>query len=418
MTRDERISIQLKRDAFTSKLRHHERFRDTFLAFHLDTASRDPSRIPFRYILHMHDHVAMIFLYIRQWLAILHVLRTVFGIHHPWMTLDHLFVTKTKHLHDVHMLVLSDDLQIALECPYGYHVFLAGFEDAWFDDRPSPFRCPHPARPWNPIREVAQCLLPKKRRWQRCVRHLDKRTPTLPLADAYPDILGRILPLVSTPRIPGRHHDIRPLHDPCSYDAQTIQHEIRRVFHMFHEEYVKLETMFVRQANLERLLEDWIDQLIAFKHDFFQTPEQTLSILRKVLYQYMVDHKYTHISFKQFDVSRMVVALYTWSQWYERYLQLIVHATFDDENLHEESVRMMACLQLFFERDPLPESLLLEDKTNVTVHFYDFSSHDHHHHHHTSQRVPLSRLLQEFSDVHPMLRSSAMYRTLFPASEK
>lgn len=350
------------------------------------------------------------------------------------MTLDHLYLTKTAHVNDVYCFVLSNETQLHMHCGLGYHIFLAGFEEAWFEDQSTPFRCSHleQGMVWNPVVRIFKDVVaylsnPRtQKRWLRLCQHLSSPTPTMPLLATHGTLLTRILPLVNTPYLPSQDRMPTPLHDPSMYDMATIQQEIQRMFDVFYKEYTALSGMFLRPGNLERMLEDWIDYLVAFKKEFFANPEQTMGMLRKVLYQYMIEHKYTHISFKSFDVSRMVIGLYTWSEWYERYLQLIVHATFDPSTLHEETLRTMACLELFFDRDMLQQPSLVvrhPQRACINVHFFSIQIPDTNTTtlpktkkvsrsgsttYHTLE-VPYLALYETLAPIHPMLRSSVIY---------
>ena len=430
MEHDDLISLRLKRETWTSKFRAHPRFEKTFLGFDTSLTHNDPSKIPFKHVLHMHDHTNLVCDYFHQWLVLMHILRSVFGVHHPWMTMDNLFITKTKHRHDVHVFVLSDDTQLSMHCPHGYHIYLSGFEEAWFADRTTPFRCANVLgkQSWNPIMNVVESLTPSllrpsgmsartRKRWKRFCGHVRPFATDIPLASSHSAILRCILPLVNTPYLQCSRF-VPTLHDPHQYEPSVIHTQLERMFGIFHQEYQKLSSMFLRQENLERMLRHWTEHLIAFKQDFLKDPEPTLAILRKVLYQYMIDHKYTHISVKSFDLSRMIVALYTWSQWYERYLQLASVQVFDPHMLQEETVRMMACMELFFCHDPLPvpSSDQSQPHSTITVHFHHLSpiAYEEHGNAYARTSTTWTEMVEKFADIHPMLRTPYIYQHMHP----
>jgi hypothetical protein len=148
------------------------------------------------------------------------------------------------------------------------------------------------------------------------------------------------------------------------------------------KEYKNLEKQFSNIEKSRFVLYDWIDILCSYKRDFFIDPDTTLTILRKVLYQYLVDHSMSYISFKTIDITKFIVSLYLWSQWYERYLEK--NPFWNQSN--RDLITIIGCIDVYFKKANHHQPKL--------VHVYDFISKSYH----------LKPCPMGIDKIHPLLR--------------
>jgi hypothetical protein len=364
----------------------YEPFFQEFVAFH---STDCVDKIPFQNLFHMHHTSQLVSHYIRQLLVIMFVLSRVFGIHHNHLSMKNLFIQKTE-FHKTFLLVIDKHQQYMISCPFGYHIFIAGFEDAVFE---------HVSHPLV-LRTIPQRLSPYQLICKPILHHSDvgdnlkklcnkirnhKYTKIRLEGTEDEDYLLRLLPLVHVNRI----------HQNTS-DVNTVRKEIRKMYKIFRKESDLLSSKFAREALFLQLLEDWVDILSLYKQDFFDNPDMTMSVIRKVLYQYMIDHKYNHISFKSFDLSRMIVSVYLWCEWYEK---LFAHIRLYRIDYRPEKT-WIGCLDTIIEEDNfqgLQSGIVLFDlclKENKIVESVD------------------EEVNERLCKTHPMLRAEYLYNSI------
>lgn len=363
-------------------------FFHEFLCF--DGRRPQTDKIPFRYVCNMHDASELIFHYLRQFMVIMLILGRVFGIEHPRLTIDNLYLKKTDHDHTF-LFVVDKTMQFMMPCTHGYHIFISGFEECLFRRERHPLYLQVIPKRWSPYADVCKHILrtmndiipqPFK---NLCKKMLSTTRVKLECTDDK-EILLRILPLV---------HINSPNETTSPTSEKVVRKEIRKMFGIFQKEAEIMASKFTRRMHFYQLLEDWVDILSVYKDDFFHDPDTTVGVLRKVLYQYMIDHRFSHISFKTFDLSRMLVSLFLWSQWYEK---LLVHLSILRDN-DREDIQWIGCLETVLEKDSFT-------KVRGDLHVMDMFRR-------TSQRIPVDDNVNErLFRTHPMLRASYLYHTL------
>lgn len=361
----------------------YEPFFQEFVAFH-STDCQD--KIPFQTLFHMHHTSQLVSHYIRQLLVIMFVLSRVFGIHHNHLSIKNLFIQKTE-FDKTFLLVIDKDKQYMISCPYGYHIFITGFEDAVFENVVHPLVLRTIPRRLSPYRQICKSLMHRhdvddnlKKLCSKIINHKYSKIQWEGTDDE--EYLLRLLPLVHFNRV-----------KQTASDVKTIRKEVRKMYSIFRKECDLLSSKFGRMSLFFQLLEDWVDILSLYKQDFFENPDMTISVLRKVLYQYMIDHKYNHISFKLFDLSRMIVGLYLWCEWYEKLLAHVLLYRVD----YLPEMTWIGCLDTIIEEDTfngLQSGVVLFDfclKENKIVENVDDD---------VSERL---------CKTHPMLRAESLY---------
>lgn len=324
---------------------HYDAFLKEFCCFE---SSPHADKIPFRLLFCMHDSTSLVAHYLHQLTKVLYVLRRAVGIEHNELTIDNIYIVKTEKNKSFYFK-LNDDVHLMMHCPYGYHIYIAGFEKCLIRHKRHPFLIHH----FHKIRRPYRALY--DRIFALFVLHeistggelndrlyktiCDYKRPKIVLEDGGDkDIMRRVLPLV----------DVNAGCSISNVSATTIRKEITKMFEIFKKEFDKMRSKFTNVANLYRLLEDWVDTFSIYKKDFFQDPDTTISVLRKILYQYMIDRRYNHISFKTFDLSRLITSLFLWSQWYEKLL--LTMDLFDHTSCNDE-LSWIGCFETMIDQD-------------------------------------------------------------------
>lgn len=378
---------QIKEKSWNSIL--YKEFLKEFLSFQTSNDNHDD--IPFRLVFKLHHANILIPHYLRQLFVIIHILGTVFGIHLSSLSLDNLVIRKTD-FHKTFLFVFNQDIQTMMTCTHGYHIHIIGFQYShlenihypWIIDKlPSIF--PYKRFCKEMIREVKDEMgdkLPKF--YNRMMGYRRQKMPWIELGDEEIGIFD-LLPLITI----NSHHE-------CFQNIKTVQKEVKKMYTIFKKEALILKSKFTRPQLFQQLIKDWVELLVMYKKDFFENPDITISILRKVLYQYMIDHRYNHISFKTFDLSRMLVSLYLWSEWYEKYLQKTLSIV--KFNYCEESL-WIGCIETCIEKD---EFQGIHNK----IHVYKFETME-------DEMIPIDMLTNDrLCKTHPIQRPKYLYDTI------
>lgn len=358
-------------------------FFQTFLSFPM-TLPHD--KIPFKLLFHMHDAPKLVYHYFRQYLVVMHILFRVYGVRHDHITLDHLSIQKTD-IGKTFLMVLDETQQFVVHCPYGYHIHVNGFEHSTFRHVSSSLITMDTPQDWNSTRRLCKTIYKRlgkecSQEFRNMVGHAKRQKVVLLGVKEHRTLMLQLFPLVYT----------NTKHVLSIHDQKTIEKEVSKMFQIFYKEYELFRSKFSKMTCFEALIRDWVDILVMYKKDFFQEPELTMTLLRKILYQYMVDHHYSHVSFKTFDLSRMLISLFMWAQWYEIWLQRTGILALD---FSKESLVFIGCLDTFIDTDEL--------HTLHELHVLDFK-----HRQCSTQTVPeniSSRLLQ----THPLLRAQYLH---------
>jgi hypothetical protein len=176
---------------------------------------------------------------------------------------------------------------------------------------------------------------------------------------------------------------------------EKMKKEQEKMFDSFYTEFQLLQNQFGNINYAISLLKDWIDIFSLYKKDFFENPEQTLKLLRKICYQYLITHKLNHISFQSFDFSKMILSLYLWTEWSEKLFFLSQNDLYSSDK-HDKMI--MTCLDLFFLHDDLYETNQIDK-----IHIYDLQSSKY------SIKTCSSDLFLQLKEIHPVLRSNFLY---------
>lgn len=297
----------------------HPSFASTFCRFS-NIVSHD--LIPFHLLFHMHDTRRRVIHYLHQFLKLILIIHSVFRIHNITWSLHNLYLKKTERQRTF-MFEMGDGRTMMMSCPEGYHVVVCGFEDCIVDG----CRCPLTLtmmgcskRPYDRlVRQLRRLLVSTSRsscedegkyldgllcQMQSLERMSIRRFNVSSLS---PEIVSRLIPLV----------DVGWMETMME---TTTREDIRRMEEVFGKEFGVLTSKFKDTTKVHTMLEDWVKVLCVYKHEFMKNPETTVSVIRKTLYQYLVDRKYNHVSFENLDISRMIVSLYGWAHTLERWL--------------------------------------------------------------------------------------------------
>lgn len=379
-----------KEKEWNNTFRHHSQFANEFFSFHPIT-TLDPHKIPLYYIFGMHQSQEILFHYLHQFVILLHILRKVFHIHIYNLSLCNLFLVKTTNMNDC-FLFTTPTQHYFFHCGYGYHIYIAGFQDCIFKHKSHPLHLTSfPSHPhfFSTIGQESLSFLNSKskkcRHFKTLLSHLS--SPMCEWLNV--GMLRHIILLVETSS------------SSSSWERETLETEIRKMYDIFVKEFELFRKQFVNEKNVLTLFEEWMEHLVLFKKDFFKNPETTINILRNIFYQSMIDHKYNHISFKSFDLSRMITSLYLWSLHYSHYLSQYVPLCYDSQT--DETI-LMACLELFLTKDTI---LHKNQHQSIIIHHYDFSSSNY-----SNMPTTYSHVLNLLYDVHPSLRPSVLFSHL------
>jgi hypothetical protein len=347
-------------------------------------------KIPFRLLFCMHDATSLVAHYLHQLTKVLYSLRESVGIELNELTIDNVYIVKTEKNKSFYF-ILNESIHLMMHCPYGYHIYLCGFENSLIRHKRHPFLIHHlnnTRRPYKALYDriislfemhelhcSAQCA--EKKLYKMITKY---KRPKIVLEDCGDkDIVRRLMPLV----------DVNAGTCVPTINATVIRKEIAKMFQIFKNEFDHLRSKFTNVTNLYRLLEDWIDTFYVYKKDFFENPDMTMSVLRKILYQYMIDHKYNHISFKTFDLSRLITSIYLWSQWYEKLL--LTMQLFDHESSTDD-LSWIGCFETIVDEDKF-------DMTSELVEVFDIPRRKH-------SKIRLGEdTVKTLCDTHSLLRA-------------
>ena len=325
----------------------------------------------------MHFSDDTIIHFFQQYVVLLVILDIVFGIRHYTIGMENVQIRKVEFDH-AFFFILDSKHSFYMDCPYGYHIYLSGFEECFFKDIEHPLYIKSIPKNWNRIEPLASIIWGSQSKmcnsptFRKVLSHINPIIFDL-MVDEGDDIFCIICSLI----------DIKQTLEEEVYSQNVITTEIRKSFQIFLKEYKNIEKQFSNTDRSKFVLFDWIDILCSYKRDFFIDPDTTLAILRKVLYQYLVDQSLSYISFKSVDMTKFIVSLYLWSQWYER---LIFKIPFWDQT-NIDLITIIGCIDVYFKKENHHQPKLL--------HVYDFTS---------TNPYYLKECPNDIDKIHPLLR--------------
>lgn len=361
--------LSCKKKKWENRFLKYSEFRNEFLSF-----EQNHDYLPFNYLSRMHFSDDTIIHFFQQYVVLLMILDIVFGIRHYTISMDQLQIRKVEFDH-AFFFVLDSKHRFYMDCPYGYHIYLSGFEECFFKDIEHSLYIKSIPTNWNRIEPLASMIWGNQSNiscsptFRNVLSHIHPIHFNFIIDD---ELFCIICPLISI------NGDV----DSESYSNHIITSEIHKSFQIFLKEYKNLEKQFSNIEISKNVLYDWIDILCSYKRDFFNDPDTTLAILRKVLYQYLVDQSMSYISFKSVDMTKFIVSLYLWSQWYQRYLNTIPIW----EQTNNDLITIIGCIDVYFKKENHHQPKL--------VHIYDFLSKSYH----------LKKCPTGIDKIHPLLR--------------
>lgn len=376
-----RYYLSSKKKLWENSFKKHSEFLNTFLSF-----EPNHSFIPFHLLFKMHFSEEMVFHFLRQFLIILYILYNIFGISHNSLTIENLQIRKTEFSNSFLFLV-DENHKFLIDCPYGYHIYISDFEECFFKHSIHPFYLKNIPTNWNPIYNVMKFI--KKHISNTKFNNLFKnivKNIRINLYEEDSNIFLHISPLIEFNRLDTTSSNIKEL--------EKIKTEIKRTFKIFLKEYELLKSKFSNERSFGMMIDDWIEILYRYKSDFFKDPDTTINILRKILYQYTVEHSFTHISFKSFDLSRMIISLYLWSEWYDK---LSKHIFVFDLFNNKQFTILLACLEIFFNKPSLHY-----ENTQHNIHVFDF----------VYDTFKIQYCNKTLNHIHPILRTEFLYKLI------
>jgi hypothetical protein len=343
-------------------------FKNEFLSF-----EKNNDHLPFRYLSRMHFSDDTIIHFFQQYIFMLLILDIVFGIRHYTLSIDHLQIRKVD-FDQAFFFILDEKHQFYMDCPYGYHIYISGFEECFFKGVEHPLYIRSVPQNWNRIEPFTSFIWENvSPTFRNMLSHFQPVIFEM-MVDPENELFFILCPLINV-----KHTIV----DENSYSTNVVSTEIVKSFQIFLKEYKNLEKQFSNVERSKMVLYDWVDVLCSHKRDFFQDPDLTLGILRKVFYQYLIDHSMSYISFKSIDMTKFIVSLYLWSQWYERFL---FHIPFWDQP-NTDLITIVGCIDVYFKKQNhhQPKSL----------HVYDF----------ILKSFTIRECPQGIDRVHPLLRT-------------
>jgi len=229
--------------------RTHTIFPEQFLNFEYLQNGGEFQMIPFRYLFAMHFPEEMVFHYIRQYVLIMYILRLHFGVYHYSLTLDNLAIRKTEY-NDIFMFHINKDKQYWIHCPFGYHIYIHGFEECLLRNQSHPLFFKQIPDVWNsfiPIfQEIKQTLYPKKKTCRKLISNLNAQKCHLPLQEQLTEFPFLLLLI--------NHSQYRP--KDMKQSIETIQSELHKMFFIFYKEFEIFKGKFKQVHHFQKLMLD------------------------------------------------------------------------------------------------------------------------------------------------------------------
>lgn len=342
----------------------------------------DFSKLPFPYIFHMHNHSKLLIHYYRQVLIIYLLLHYSNRIHHYNLSVHDISITKTDP-NELFLFILDHDNQWMIHPSFGYHISIFPFFlfDCFYQQKKNRLIISEPT------------LIPS-------MVHLFKMI--IPQEHSLFKFISECKYNISIPNHHPLYVYLYPMIDIIYQDVkepiEIIEAEVRKLFDIFFKEFKVIEDYFPNQKEkLYLLLRDWVNILYQYKQDFWNNPDTTKILLKKILYQYLIDHHY-HIPLKKIDLQKMFISLYLWTQWFEKLLDPSIFFSFSDENKHLSII--LNCIDLFFEKDELH----LHPIHHIRI--FDFMNKSEY------QMECSTGLYQQLLRVHPSLRANYLYNEI------
>lgn len=342
--------LSCKKKKWESRFTKYPEFKNEFLSF-----EKNHDYLPFNYLSRMHFSEDTVIHFFQQYIVLLVILDIVFGIRNYTFSIDNLQIRKIEFDH-AFFFVLDKKHRFYMDCPYGYHIHLSGFEECFIKDVEHPLYIKTIPKNWNRIEPLSSNIWGKEPTpFGKVLTHVNPIVMNI-VGQEDEEMFCILSPLIDIKRKSYSFSE--------SYSVSMITKEIRKSFEIFSKEYQNLEKQFSKPERSKTVLYDWVDILCSHKRDFFSDPDTTLLVLRKVLYQYLVDESMSYISFKNVDMTKFIVSLYLWSQWYER---LFINIPLWDESNHD-LMMLIGCIDVYFKKENHHQPKLLhicDFETNI-----------------------------------------------------
>ena len=360
----------------------NEEFQNFFFSYY--PSKRDLS---FHQIHLLHNSQKLLFNLLYQLILLNLILQESFKIYkYNWMKSD-IYIRKTdKNI--IHLFIMDEKNQWIIGCKYGYQIYCTNFNDCFFENekRDYQFDINCIKKIFDPYLEIFSDI--SIIAFQNLCTYMSKKND--PFFDLHNHEWNFYLyPLISKKK---RNND-----DIKIISLLELEKEIIKTHSLFMIEMKKIAEQFRYENHFIMLLKDWIEILNYYKKEFYSSPETIINMLRKIFYQYLIDHQLQHIILKKCDFQKMIVSLYLWCKWYEIYLMNI--NIFDYFYKKQELTILLSCLTLFFDEDE-------KDIEIEYINVYDIYNKKYY------KRQCTSKLSEEIMDVHPFLRANYIYNKL------
>lgn len=356
-----------------------EKFRNKFL----EEKKPDYSKIPLPYVFHMHNHLILLMHYYRQVLIIYILLHQYSNIHHYNLSIHDISIIKTDP-HELFLFILDTENQWLIHPCHGYHVSIYPFFmfDCFYKNKKNRLIISEPQL-YPSMIHLLKMILPSDHKLNTFIsKYCEKKIKIM---------FEHPLYLYLYPMIDIENKTISTA-DPID----IIKTEINKMFGLFYKEFKIIEDYFPNQKNtLISLLQDWINIFYSYKKDFWKDDTTTIALLKKILYQYLIDHHY-NIPLKKIDLKKMIISLYLWTQWFEKLLHSSSNTFFGSSEKNNLFI-LLNCIDLFFH----PDTLYNDNITTIKV--FDFMNQK-------EYNVDCSSVLyHQLLKVHPLLRANYIY---------
>jgi len=323
--------------------------RERFLRFD-DAPSHDADALPLMYMDHLHTpRHAIVIDVLYQTVLLLYIARHVYGVHHMTMTASHITLHRIPPS-TVVLFTCDDETSFMIDCRHGYHVRLWGFCDAMALNEP--LSCRDPPQWTDGMHSIliwAKCMLSETSDHHHKITRLMTHVLTM---NRFPTGLSRdecawfceLCPLMT----------LRRETDGCeSNDEASLVQRASSAFSLFMKEIRMLESQcrrkevakeivralisIINHARCTYMPDKWLSDCV----DEWSTDNSYLR-LRRSLYQYIVQRKYTHIHLSKIRLRELILSLLQWASLYEHVYSHIV-------NVHANNLRhylvVMGCIE-------------------------------------------------------------------------
>jgi hypothetical protein len=300
--------------------------------------------------------------------------------------MEDIYIQKTNP-NSLFLFILDDKNQWCFFCKDGYHIHISNWEECFIQHQIHSLSISKYQSTFHQFHHILKKILDShfSKKLKKIYKKIKLKTHFF-FQPKENDILIYLYPLIKI-------HKKFLKHELLSDEKMKMEQE--KMFQSFYMEFQLLQNQFQNTNYSTTLLKDWIQIFLIYKSEFFENPEQTIKMLRKICYQYMITHKLNHISFKSFDFSKMMISLYLWSEWSEKLFFIYQDDLYKIDTFDKI---VMTCLDLFFIHDDLYDSNEINQ-----IHIYDLQSSKYH------LKTCSNDLFLQLKEIHPILRPNFLY---------